>query len=82
MEEQKEVNILRHNLIPKHVKLGEQEKKELLELHNISIIQLPKITISDPSLKDIKPQIGDVIKIIRDSPTAKQTIFYRAVTHD
>lgn len=82
MEEQKEVNILHHNLIPKHIKLLEQEKKDLLALYNISITQLPKITISDPVLKDLKPQIGDIIKIIRDSPTAAQTIFYRVVTHD
>mgnify|MGYP001568704874 CR=1 FL=1 len=80
MEE--EINILKHNLTPKHTKLTEQEKKDLLEHYNISITQLPQVTISDPAIKELKPQIGDVIKIVRASPTANQTIFYRAVTHD
>jgi len=80
MEE--EINILKHNLIPKHIKLSEEEKKQVLDHYNISVTQLPQITISDPAIKELKAQIGDVIKITRASPTANQTIFYRAVTHD
>ena len=79
MEE--EINILKHELVPKHLKLTQQERTEILQKYNISITQLPKIKIDDPTIKDLKAEIGDIIKIIRPSPTAKETTFYRAVTY-
>jgi len=68
-----------HNLVPKHVKLSEKEKQELLELYNIDPKQLPKILKKDAALKGLEVKPGDIIKILRDSRTAKQAIFYRAV---
>jgi len=78
----KELNIVGHGLVPKHVKLSEEEKKELLEKYNIGLTQLPKIYDNDPMIKimgDVK--IGDIVKIERDSPTAGKGIFYRVVVH-
>ena len=72
-------NILKHNLVPEHTKLSEEEKKKVLEYYNISIKQLPKILLNDPAIQHFQPQIGDVIKIRRKSPTAKETLFYRVV---
>ncbi len=68
-----------HILVPKHVKLNEKEKKQLLEKYNISVNELPKINVKDPAIKDLKLEIGDVVKIVRISPTAGETIFYRSV---
>ncbi len=66
--------------MPKHFKLSEEEKKELLEKYNISLTQLPKIYDYDPLLKTLNDiKLGDVIKIERESPTAGKGIFYRVV---
>jgi DNA-directed RNA polymerase subunit H len=76
----KEFNVLKHELVPKHTILTEEEKKELLEKLKISPHQLPKILVSDPVVKAIGAREGDIIKIIRKSPTAGESIYYRIVT--
>ncbi len=68
-----------HDLVPKHVKLSEKEKKELLESYKITIVQLPKIHEGDPAIAKLNAKPGDVIKIIRLSATSKESIFYRGV---
>ncbi|MFO8016813.1 MAG: DNA-directed RNA polymerase subunit H [Candidatus Woesearchaeota archaeon] len=73
------IDISKHILIPKHSKLSEKDKKELLEKYNISIKELPKISKDDPVISDMGVAPGDVIKISRKSPTAGETVFYRGV---
>ena len=68
-----------HELVPKHIKLSEKEKKELLENYKITIAELPKILITDPAIAKLHVKPGDVIKIIRKSPTSKESVFYRGV---
>lgn len=75
----KRINILKHVLIPAHHKLSEKDKKELLEKYKITISELPKIRIDDPAIQSLKPEIDDVIKIVRVSSTAGESIFYRVV---
>lgn len=77
MEE--ELNVLKHELVPKQIILKDEEKKELLEKLNIIPPQLPKIFTNDPVVKSIGAKEGDIIKIIRDSPTAGVTTYYRVV---
>ena len=72
--------IRKHSLIPKHKKLSDKEKKALLDSYNITVNELPVISKSDPALVDMDLEIGDVLKIERDSPTAGKTIFYRGVS--
>ncbi|HLD10525.1 MAG TPA: DNA-directed RNA polymerase subunit H [Candidatus Nanoarchaeia archaeon] len=75
-------DITQHRLVPKHIKLSEEEKQKLLKDYNINLSKLAFIRSSDPALKNI-PDIkyNDVIKIERKSPTAKQTTFYRVVVN-
>ncbi len=73
--------VSKHILIPKHIKLNDKEKKELLEKYNISLKELPKILKDDPAITNLKVKPGDVIKIIRKSPTAGEAVFYRGVTN-
>ncbi|MBI4155495.1 DNA-directed RNA polymerase subunit H [Candidatus Woesearchaeota archaeon] len=68
-----------HVYVPKHVLLSEEEVKVLLEKYNISKKQLPSIIVNDPALRKLNPKIGDVVKIIRKSPTAAQGVYYRVV---
>lgn len=76
---EKEFNVLTHELVPKHIILKDDEIKELLNKLNIIPEQLPKILKTDPTVKEIDAEEGDVIKIIRESPTAGVTTYYRLV---
>lgn len=75
----KEVDILKHELVPKHTILNEKEREELFKKYGITIKQLPRILGSDPVIKVLNGQPGDVIKIVRKSPTARETVYYRVV---
>ena len=74
-------DITKHSLVPKHVKLSEEEKQELLKKHSLNLSQLPMILFSDAAIQNLKPEVGDVIKIIRDSPTDVESVFYRVVVY-
>lgn len=74
-------DISKHTLVPKHTKLSEKEKEIVLKKYNISVTQLPRILKTDSAIKDLKLKLGDVVKIVRQSPTAGEIIFYRSVTN-
>jgi DNA-directed RNA polymerase subunit H len=77
----KRIYLSKHELVPKHVKVGEKEKKTLLEKYQITPKELPKIIKGNPALHDLGAEIGDIIKIIRKSPTAGESVYYRVVTN-
>jgi len=56
----------------------EDTLEEVLEEYNIDRTDLPKIQRKDPALPD-EAEIGDVIKIVRDSRTTEQAVIYRLV---
>ncbi|ADB58036.1 DNA-directed RNA polymerase subunit H [Archaeoglobus profundus] len=68
-----------HILVPKHELLSEEEKEEVLKLLGIKPEQLPKIRVDDPIAKEIGAKVGDIVRIIRESPTAGVSITYRYV---
>jgi len=68
-----------HEMVPEHVLLTPEESAEVLKAFNIVAPQLPKIHVTDPAAREIDAKVGDIIKIIRKSTTAKQSIFYRLV---
>jgi len=65
--------------MPKHTKLNDKEKKELLEKYGISIKSLPKIKRNDQAIIALETKSGDVIKIERKSLTAGTAVYYRSV---
>ena len=77
----KKFDVTKHILVPKHVKATEKDKKELFVKHGVSIENLPKIYKSDPAIADLDVQEYDIIKIVRNSPTAGTTTFYRRVVN-
>ena len=81
MAEKKKIPI-KHILSPKHEKLSDDEKSKLLEFHNITIKDLPKILISDPAIKHMDVKENDVIKITRNSYTSGTSVFYRGVINE
>ncbi len=68
-----------HELVPAHILLTIEESEKILGLYGIEAPQLPKIHVDDPAAKEINAKVGDIIKIIRRSPTATQSVFYRLV---
>jgi DNA-directed RNA polymerase subunit H len=75
----KKFSILEHELVPEHVIASEKEVEEILKKYQCEKGQLPLIRTSDPAVKEIGAKSGDVIKIIRKSPTAGKAIAYRYV---
>lgn len=72
-------NILKHDLVPHHSVLSKKEAKIILEKYEIKKDQLPKILVTDPVARAIGARVGDIIKIIRKSATAGESIAYRLV---
>jgi len=68
-----------HEMVPEHILLTPEEGSEVLKEFGIDAPQLPKIHATDPAAKEIGAKVGDIIKIIRRSTTAKHSIFYRLV---
>ena len=75
------VDVSQHNLVPEHTVLDEDEVKDVLAEYDIDRTDLPKITRTDPALKDIdaEPEVGDVVEIVRDSRTTDEATVYRLV---
>lgn len=76
---EKKVNVFNHMMVPIHILLKQEEVEKVLNKYRIKPYQLPKIKDSDPAVMAIQAQAGDIIKIIRKSPTAGEAIAYRYV---
>lgn len=75
----KKIEVDKHELVPKHVLLTEREKEDLLANYGITLRQLPRISIEDPAVKEFNPKIGDVVKIVRKSQTAGESLYFRVI---
>lgn len=73
-------DVSKHMLVPKHSKASDKEKNDVLEKYGITLRELPRILASDPAIQDLDVKEGDVIKIMRNSSSAGESIFYRRVT--
>ncbi|HDD70911.1 MAG TPA: DNA-directed RNA polymerase subunit H [Candidatus Woesearchaeota archaeon] len=78
----KKFDVRKHVLVPKHSLISEKEKKSLFEKQGFALENLPCILKSDPAIAELDVKEGDVIKIVRQSPTAGTTTFYRRVIND
>jgi len=72
-------NIFEHALVPKHEIVSSEEREELLKDYRVQPYQLPRLRATDPGAKAIGARPGDIVRIIRDSPTAGKYTSYRYV---
>ena len=79
---EKKSNFFEHVLVPKHVLLTKEEKDVFLNSQSIVANQLPYIKVSDPAVRALEAKPGDIVKVIRKSPTAKEATNYRYVIDD
>jgi len=75
----RKVNILEHELVPQHILLSEEEAKRILKRMGVSKLQLPWMLASDPVSKALGAKPGDVVMILRKSPTAGVSVAFRYV---
>ena len=71
----------KHILTPKHLKISEKEKAQLLEKYHVTSKEMPKILKTDSAIKELDAKPGDIIKILRKSQTAGESFFYRVVSN-
>lgn len=79
MQPDTESNVKNHFLVPKHVLLSKEQAAELLKKYNLTLDQLPKIPLDDAAIEELEPVKNDIVKIVRGSPTAGKTIYFRRV---
>lgn len=72
-------NILNHEKVPKHIKLTQQEKADVIEMYKIQDerVQIPEISRFDPVAQAILLKPGELCSILRPSRTAVTSLFYR-----
>ena len=73
------VDVSQHELVPDHVLLDDPEEVDaVLAEYDVKRTNLPKIKRTDPALPD-EAEVGDVVKIVRDSRTTEEAVVYRLV---
>lgn len=71
-------NILDNNLVPPHRVVSQNEKDDIMKEYNIlEESQFPNISRFDPVAVVVGVRPGEVVEIIRSSPTSLKTKYYR-----
>ena len=78
-------NVLKHDLVPEHHLLAEEEADNILKEMGMTRDQLPKIRNNDAGIRVLETihgpiAEGRVVKIVRKSETAQEFVAYRLVT--
>jgi DNA-directed RNA polymerase subunit H (RpoH/RPB5) len=72
------VDKINHELVPEHNVLSDDKKKEIMKkYYTTNDTQFPEISRFDPQAQAIGARPNEMIEIIRSSPTAITTKFYR-----
>lgn len=72
-------NLFDHELVPKHEIVPPEEREEIFKKYHATPDKFPKIRASDPAVRALGARPGDLIRIVRKSPTAGIAVFYRIV---
>ena len=80
MTKKRKIDVLLHELVPKHYLLTKEQSQNLLGKYQINISDLPQMFEKDPVSIAIGAKEGDIVKIVRESHTTVKFIdYYRYV---
>lgn len=71
--------VLEHELVPRHEIVSLEEGAKVLKELGARPEQLPWIRSSDPVARALGARPGDLVRIVRKSPTGGQVVVYRYV---
>lgn len=71
------INIVNHRDVPHHEVIDENDKKELLVKYNIKPENLPVILRDDAMARYLGLRPGEIVRILRPSPTSGTYVSYR-----
>ena len=79
--DESQFNIMGHVLVPKHQVCTPSEKKKILSAYSVKPDKIPQIKMSDPVIRHLGANRGNLIKITRESETQQgwECITYRIV---
>ena len=72
-------DLFAHELVPDHKFATKEEVDVLRQKYGIELPQLPRISLTDPVVRTLGAKVGDVLRITRDSATARISVTYRVV---
>ncbi len=72
------MDVSQHTLVPEHTVMDEEAIQTVLEEYSIKRTDLPRIKRTDSALPD-DAEVGDVIRIERESRTTDRAVVYRLV---
>ena len=73
------IAVEQHVLVPKHIRMSKEEAEEVLRTYNAKPKNFPRILRNDPAIREMDVVPGDMIKIVRESPTGGLSVAYRIV---
>ena len=80
VKEKPKIDILQHNLVPKHRILTKKATEVLLQKYAIKLVNIPRMFSDDPVAEMIGARYGDVIEVTRTSDTTVDTVLsYRFI---
>ena len=75
----KAFDVMKHDLVPRHELLSDEDARAVLDKYGATPDQFPKIFASDAVARAVRAKPGNIIRIRRKSPTAGESIAYRYV---
>lgn len=79
LEEELLINLIDSHIIPKHILLTENEKKEVLEKYGAKQRSMPKMLHTEAVARYYNMKVGDICRILRPSDKSGITVAYRLV---
>ena len=80
--EKKRFSVFDHVLVPKHEIVPKEEAEEIIRKYGGNKYLFPLISHEDPAVIELGAKPGDLIRIIRESPTGEKSVFYRVVVKE